>query len=277
VIAAAGMLDRLKEQEGRSDFYARVFPELFVEAVLTSGARTWDVVVVDEAQDLLTLPHIDAIDVILTDGINTGRWHIFLDPMQNLYNDAIQEQVMQRLGESQPAFDDLFENCRNTREVAVQASIVSGIDLALDGAPEGPECSVVFHRGASCIAAVEEVVRSLISSDVRPQEIVVLSPLKLENSCLAGISQLAGVKLTDVSAPPGEPGLLFSTMHGFKGLERRVVLATDMERIGEPEMAKLFYAGLSRATMILKVFLPDPARPAYDDQVKQFAKRNLNR
>lgn len=139
VIAAADMLDRLKEEEGRNDFYARAFPELFVEAVLTSDARTWDVVVVDEAQDLLTLPHIDALDVIVTNGINRGRWHIFLDPMQNLYNDDIQEQVMQRLAESQPAFDDLFENCRNTREVAVQASIVSGIDLALEGAPEGPE------------------------------------------------------------------------------------------------------------------------------------------
>lgn len=277
VIATAGMLDRLKQEEVHSDFYTRVFPELFVEAALTSGAETWDVVVVDEAQDLLTLPHIDALDVILTDGINKGRWHIFLDPMQNLYNDDIQEQVMQRLQESQPTFDDLFENCRNTRQVAVQASIVSGIDLALEGAPEGPECSVVFHKGASCIAAVEEVVRSLIGSDVRPEEIVVLSPLKLENSCLAGVCQLAGIRLIDVSRPAGETGMLFSTMHGFKGLERRVVLAVDMERIGDSGMAKLFYAGLSRATMILKVFLPEPARSIYDEQVKQFARRNLSR
>lgn len=120
-------------------------------------------------------------------------------------------------------------------------------------------------------------MRSLIGSDVRPQEIVVLSPLKLENSCLAGVSHLAGIKLTDVSAPAGETGLLFSTMHGFKGLERSVVLAIDMERIGDAGMAKLFYAGLSRARMILKVFLSESARSIYDDQVKQFAKRNLSR
>lgn len=277
VIASAGMLDRLREEESRSDFYEQAFPDLFVEAVLTRGARTWDVVVIDEAQDLLTLPHVDALDVILKNGINRGRWHIFLDPMQNLYNDDIQEQVMQRLEESQPAFDDLFENCRNTREVAVQASIVSGIDLALEGAPAGPECSVVFHDGASCVAAVEEVVRSLLDSEVRPEDIVVLSPLKRENSCLAGVSQLAGIKLVDVSAAKNETGLLFSTIHGFKGLERRVVLATDMERIGDPVMAKLFYAGLSRATMILRVFLPDTAQPAYDEQVMQFGKRAFSR
>ena len=277
VIADAGMLDRLAEDEGKHDFYERSFPELFVEAALTIEAKTWDVVVVDEAQDLLTLPHLDALDVMLADGINRGRWHIFLDPMQNLYNEEIQEQVMQRLTEAQPAFDDLFENCRNTREVAIQASIVSGIDLALEGAPEGPECSIVFYKGTKCVPAMEEFVRSLIASDVRPQDIVVLSPVKLTNSCLAGVTQLAGIKLLDVSASTGEIGLLFSTMHGFKGLERRVVVAVDMERIGDSSVAKLHYAGLSRATTVLKVFLPEGTHAAYDNQVVLFGKRAFSR
>lgn len=277
VIADAGMLERLAEEEGKSDFYERIFPELFVEAALTIDARTWDVIVVDEAQDLLTLPHLDALDVMLADGINRGRWHIFLDPMQNLYNDEIQEQVMQRLTDAQPAFDDLFENCRNTRQVAIQASIVSGIDLALEGAPEGPECSVVFYNGTSCVAAVEEVVRSLLDSDIRPQDIVVLSPLKLVNSCLAGRNHLAGVSLLDVSTSAPDDGMLFSTMHGFKGLERKVVLAVDMDRIGHPDVAKLHYAGLSRATSLLKVFLSESVRAAYNGQVTQFGKRAFNR
>jgi hypothetical protein len=276
VIAQAGMLDRLADEEGTEDFYERIFPEIFFEAAVSYGAKSWDAVVIDEAQDLLTLPHLDALDVLLTQGINRGRWHIFFDPMQNIYHEEIQEQVMLRLEEAQPAFDDLFENCRNTRQVASQTSIVSGIDMALEGAPEGPECAITFYKGSVCLNAVEQALRILLKADVRPEDIVILSPLRLENSCLAGVKQLAGAKLTDVPTPmPG--ALLFSTMHSFKGLERKVVLAVDMESIGLREAAKLHYAGLSRATSLLKVFLPEAKKPAYQLQALEFGKRNFDR
>ena len=69
----------------------------------------------------------------------------FLDPLQNIYGVEGQDAVEARLREAAAAFDDLFENCRNTRQVATQASIVSGIDLAIDGAPDGLECDVHFY------------------------------------------------------------------------------------------------------------------------------------
>jgi superfamily I DNA and RNA helicase len=276
VIVGAGMLERLVKSEGLEDFYERIFPEIFLEAAVASEAKSYDAVVIDEAQDLLTLPHLEALDVLLAKGINRGRWHIFFDPLQNIYNEEIQDVVMQRLAGGQPAFDDLFENCRNTRQVAVQTSIVAGIDMALEGAPDGPESRITFYKGNGCVAALEQEVRQLMNDDVRPEDIVVLSPLKQVNSCLAGVTQLAGVSLTDVSTPKSG-ALLYSTMHTFKGLERKVVLAVDMEHIGRPEMAKLHYAGLSRATSLLQVFLPEAAKPAYREQAVEFSRRNHGR
>jgi hypothetical protein len=80
VIQKAGMLDRL---EGHSpddpEFYSRIFPQLFVDSALEIELDGWDVLMVDEALDLLTPDNMDAFDVILREGLTRGCWHIFLD------------------------------------------------------------------------------------------------------------------------------------------------------------------------------------------------------
>ena len=111
--------------------------------------------VVDEAQDLLTPEHLDVFDLLLREGMSRGRWHLFLDPRQNIYGEDVQSTVADRLEVCAPAFEDLFENCRNTRQVAVQTSIVSGIDLPVAGAPDGPETALHYY------GTQEEAVRLL--------------------------------------------------------------------------------------------------------------------
>lgn len=278
VIAKAGMLDRLDVPCSPNELYAEIFPRTFVDAALETGLPAWDALVIDEAQDLLTPDNIDAFDLMLgTPGINRGRWHIFFDRHQNIYGTAVQDLVDQRLAEAQPTFDDLFENCRNTRQVAVQASIISGIDLALEGAPEGPACDNVYYRDRkSFLAQVEATVARLLKQDVRPADITVLSTRTHDNSLLAGVTSLAGVPLVD-AADAGTGDMIFSTMHGFKGLERLVVLAVDMDGIGESDKALLHYAGLSRAKGLLHTFMSEPAREAYARQAAEFAARSARR
>lgn len=274
VIAKAGMLDRLEAAPDTRELFAEVFPRTFVEAALECGLPSWDVLVIDEAQDLLTPDNIDAFDLMLGDaGINRGRWHIFLDRNQNIYNVDVQDRVQKRLAEAQPAFDDLFENCRNTRQVAVQASIISGIDLAIEGAPEGPECHNIYGRDRKALLAMlDAAVARLLKQDVRPQDIAVLSTRTRENSLVAGVNQLAGVTLVEAAAAK-DGDMIFSTMHAFKGLERLVVLAIDVDRIGEPEQSMLHYAGLSRARGLLHALLPETSRASYAIQAGAFATR----
>ncbi len=274
VIAKAGMLDRLDAAPNTQELFAEVFPRTFVEAALECGLPSWDVLVIDEAQDLLTPDNIDAFDLMLGDaGVNRGRWHIFFDRNQNIYNVDVQDRVEKRLAEAQPAFDDLFENCRNTRQVAVQASIISGIDLAIEGAPEGPECDNIYGRDRKALQALlDATVARLLKQDVRPQDIAVLSTRTRENSLAAGVNQLAGVALVDAAAAK-DGDMIFSTMHAFKGLERLVVLAIDVDGIGEPERSMLHYAGLSRARGLLHALLPDASRASYVKQAGAFATR----
>lgn len=277
LIERAGLLTRLQAQNpDDADFFARRFPELAAEALCEKPHDGWDVLVVDEAQDLLTPEHLDTFDLMLKGGLRRGRWHLFFDPMQNIYGGDVQAQVEGRLAEGAPAFDDLYENCRNTRQVAVLASIISGIDLAITGAADGPICeSHYYGNPAEGVTLLEALVRRLLEQDVRPQDIAILSTRRQDNSLLAGLRELAGRRLVD----PGEEAalragaLLFTTMHAFKGLERQVVIAVDMAEISEAFWSMLHYAGLSRARCLLHVLMPRSARGDYDRQAKAFGVR----
>lgn len=277
LIKAAGMLGRLDAEDAEHpDFFPRRFPEIAAEALCERAAERWDVIVLDEAQDLLTPEHLDVIDLLVEDGLRRGRWHFFLDPLQNIYGVETQDAVEQRLAEGAPAFDDLFENCRNTRQVAVQASITSGIDLAVAGAPDGPQCQVHYHAGGDDgVARLEAIVRDLIARDVPSRDIAILSTRRRENSMLAGRREIASRKLAEPAdeAALKAGALLFTTMHSFKGLERQVVIAIDMEEVGHDRWAMLHYAGLSRARGLLHVLLPATARKAYERQAEAFGSR----
>lgn len=277
IIASAGLLGPLElEDPDHPEFFSKRFPEIAVEALCERAPEPWDVLVVDEAQDLLTPEHLDVFDLLVRDGLRRGRWHLFLDPMQNIYGVETQELVNQRLAEGAPAFDDLFENCRNTRQVAIQASIVSGIDLAVAGAPDGPQCQVHYHTDdADGVIKLEAILRELLNRDVRSHDIAILSTRRLENSILAGRTEIAGRKLADPSAEAALRGgaLLFSTMHAFKGLERQVVIAIDMAETGDAKWSMLHYAGLSRARGVLHVLIPVSARRSYERQAENFGRR----
>lgn len=281
IIERAGLISRLeREDDGTEDFFAKRFPELAAEALCEKRHDGWDVLVVDEAQDLLTPEHLDVFDLLLKDGLRRGRWHLFLDPLQNIFSVEIQSSVENRLTECAPAFDDLYENCRNTRQVAVQASIVSGIDLAVSGAPDGPDAEIHYYADdEDAVAILEGLLRRLVEADVRPQEIAILSSRRAENSLLASRGELAGLRL---AAATDEPSLragdvLFTTMHAFKGLERQAVIAVDMDEIGNDVWSMLHYTGLSRARSLLNVLVPVAARKTYKKQAQAFGRRLRDR
>ena len=277
LIEEVGFLPRLLvEDKNASDFFSKRFPELAAEALCEKSQARWDVLVVDEAQDLLTPEHLDVFDLLLKDGLSSGCWHLFLDPQQNIYGEAIQSTVDDRLSDYAPTFDDLFENCRNTRQVAIQTSIISGIDLPVTGAPDGPAAALHYYSTPEvAVEILEDLVRQLFDSQVRPEDITILSTRRPENSLLAGHQNLAGHRLVnpadDVLARAGD--LLFSSMHAFKGLERQAIIAIDMAEIGVDCWSMLHYTGLSRARVLLHVLLPATAETTYEKQARAFGRR----
>lgn len=277
LIKRAGLLPQLEnEDDGDPTFFPVRFPQLAADALCQLQGEPWDALIVDEAQDLLSPEHLDVFDLLIRDGLRRGRWHIFLDPLQNIYGVETQEQVEHRLAEAAPAFDDLYENCRNTREVAIQTSIISGIDLAVAGAPDGPPCEIHYYRTVEeALELVERLIRQLVDGDVRSDDIAILSTRRHENSLLKGRMEIAGRRLADPfdEASLRRGAILLTTMHAFKGLDRQVVIAIDMDEIGDANWSMLHYAGLSRARGLLHVLMPERARRAYGLQAQAFGRR----
>lgn len=281
IIAKAGLKERLEAlREQEDDFFGSVYPTIFFEALCVTELEPWDAVVIDECQDLMTLKHFEVIDLIVDGGLDQGEWHLFLDPKQNIYDISEQEKVQDRLRGGAPAYDDLYQNCRNTAEVATQSSIISGIDVATSGAAKGPACDNVYYSSAADFKKqFEKVIRALLNGGVKEEDIAILSTRKRGNSLIAGIEEVEGRPILDaetIGKGAGQ-GILFSTMHGFKGLERQVVLAIDMDEIGQGYWQLLHYAGLTRARGLLRTFIPQTRKSAYQAQAKSFAERLTQR
>ncbi|TAJ77709.1 MAG: DUF2075 domain-containing protein [Sphingobium sp.] len=277
IIAAAGMQGAEMALDADDPaFFATRLPELACDAILEKGIEPWDILIVDEAQDLLTPSHLDVFDLLVVGGIDHGCWSFFLDPQQNLYSSDVQMAVGGRLATAYPVQDRLEDNCRNTRQVAVQASITSGLDLAMTNAPDGLPCENLYYGGrADGLAKLEELVDRLLQGDVRPQDVIVLSTRRRENSLVADVATLGGRPLANVGddARAAEGAIAFSTMHGFKGLERMVVIAVDMAEIGEPQYSMLHYAGLSRARCLLYSLVPETTTTRYAKQAAAYGSR----
>lgn len=273
-IRAAGLQGQIASNSGDDrTLFGVVFPQLYSEAMMELEPAPFDAVVVDEAQDILTADNLDALDLTIADGLENGCWHLFIDPQQNIYGN-LSEQADIRLDRVSFARDELLDNCRNTREVAYQTSIISTLDVATEGAPSGPACDCVFYgTPADGRAALEKELRKLLDRDVNPKDIIILSTRKRENSMIAELNSVAGLRIRDVADQPMEKSIAFSTMHAFKGLERSVVIAIDMTELGQDEWSKLHYAGLSRARSMLIPLVPRSSEKRYKELVTVFGRR----
>jgi hypothetical protein len=273
-ISAAKLSERLHaESTGDDAFYSSTFPQIYCEAVMETEPPLYNAVVVDEAQDILTPQHLDAIDLTIDGGLERGTWHFFMDPLQNVYG-SLQADTEARLQKLSFARDELTDNCRNTMNVAVQTSIISLMDVPTSLAPKGAPCDPVFYERGNVLARqIRDTIIRLVSQQVAPEDMIILSTRRLEKSALAGVTELNGVEIRDVADAPRPGTIAFSTMHAFKGLERTVVLAIDLTEIGQDEWSMLHYTGLSRARVLLIPFIPRALEGRYSELARAYGNR----
>ncbi|MGI8908112.1 MAG: NERD domain-containing protein [Candidatus Sumerlaeaceae bacterium] len=244
------------------DFYRHVLPTKAMESldVLKKSGQSikqYDVVIVDEAQDLLSWSYVEVLDALLKDGFNAGRCHLFMDPNQNIF-EGTENDVMSRLEESGFSIYPLDVNCRNTREVAEAATMLSSVRLATNEAIRGGRHHRLMYGSIEeLLAMIEDEIKGLLNDGIGLEQIIFLSPRVLKHSVLANVSNFAGVPLGDVRTANshGLKRLEFCTMQAFKGLERRIVFATDLD-LEDPSCNMLYYCGLSRAVGVLYAAIP---------------------
>ena len=259
-IKAGGVFQTPTDKELVSDFWKQQTPELLMDYFSASGLR-YDALVVDEGQDFHENWWL-ALESILPEDAPV---YAFYDEHQNLFNANGRAALEQWL----PLRFDLPTNCRNTRSIANWcASIVSIEGKVPDNSPEGMAVTAEITGNEDKRRVIVETLVSRWLSDekVLPHKIAILSPWRIERSCLAGVTKIAGVPLTDnVAEWQAGKGVLITTIRSFKGLEAEALVMIDLPKPGSRRVFSEadFYVGCSRAKSVLHLVASEPLGKEY--------------
>lgn len=271
IVQTAGRSGELPDVDD-DDLFGLFLPELTLEVLLDAETPRYDVVVVDEAQDLLRVEYLDVFEGLLGGQLDSTRWRFFLDPNQNLFG-GIAAPGLDRLRRSGAVDWPLTVNCRNTAPIATQVSLLSGVPLTAMLAPEGPPVDLVWYdTKESQGIVVKERLRQLIAHGFSASQVTVLSRHQLSNSV---VESGLGRPVIDISRGrlnPEDGTVAFSTVSSFKGLESDVVLLVDVDNLESLDGLASVYVGASRARLALVVFLSKAQRDRFHALAREFGR-----
>ena len=275
----AAARDRVASEQ---ELYEQVYPEYARRALQHAGPQ-FDVLVMDEAQDLCQSPYLEISDLALAGGLRRGRWAMFGDfTNQAIYFSRTADPERNLLQYCEyPARRNLYVNCRNTPPIARDTARVARSAIPETRLREmpGPCPQYQYWRDAAELSdLLDEEVHRLLAEDVRVGEIVVLAAGRLANiglDCnrtygsypLADYSRgqrIAAAQDVDPDAYDDDAGadagagthLKFCTVQSFKGMESHVVILIleRLDRHSDDRHSDAHaYIGMSRARGALTV------------------------
>lgn len=272
VIGQAGLWDQMPQADD-ADKYGLFFPMYCLEGLELLGLRDrYDVLVLDEAQDFLLDTYLEVLGAVLKDGLEHGGWRMFFDPNQNLFK-GIGHSQMTTLDRLSAARVQLQRNCRNTAPVAIFTQLLSGIHYDEVAEADGPEVQEYWYCDEhDQRTKVSKCINRFLSEGIRPEQIVVLSPRRLENSGLRLGLRSVPFPLRQGEEDDGtsERAIRFATIGAFKGLEADAVVLVDLDFLSADESSMEVYVGASRAKSLLAVFLWEGMEGAYAERAQAF-------
>ncbi|MEX5237106.1 NERD domain-containing protein [Kocuria arenosa] len=215
--------------------------------------RQFDVVVIDEGQDLMNYYSLGRLEAVIDGGWSDGRWVMFMDQNRqaHLYGDYDPDALrfVQSFG---PVPATLRTNCRNTREIAFQTRALTGADTGVAAAGAGPEVKFApVSDRESETAALEAHLRFLREHEVSMGHITIVS-LRGDwaTSAARGLrsARKGKLRLLSKGSASGWPGeeLTWASAVDIKGLENRFVCVIDIDSLESETDIDLLYVALSR-------------------------------
>ncbi len=234
--------------EPNSPSFEHELPGALEQAARKLGPR-YDAMVVDEAQDFREWwwPAL----LSLHEEPDEGMLYLFADDNQNLYGGRI------------PLPEDCWcpplpANLRNTKAIHEFVSVFyDGVGKPTGKGPPGRAPVVLGYRDDEELAHLLAVVLTdLVQEEKIPlDDIAVLTPSGKEKSRLRSRERVDGFVLSGV---PEEGKVLATSIHGFKGLERPVVILAELGDKHQEDLARYLYVGGSRARNHLIVLAAEP-------------------
>ncbi len=273
VVERAGMSAGLAAQKdslaGDDRFYQQDFPGVFEEAVLNlldeGTLEKFDTLIVDEGQDILHSPTIDALECTLAGGFKDGRWLIFYDPnLQAEIYGRMDQRVVDGLMRHRPVTLPLLENFRNPLGIVKEMCALTGLSL--------PKCRRLIVSTVDYVShsspeeqgrKLRAILVDLLRTGVEASQVTILSGCRREASCVFRYPPNVGKPVVHLEAPvtgnAHRQGFTTSTVSAFKGLENEVIILTDLP-VPDPSRAwerSVAYVGMTRARTKVHALVTD--------------------
>lgn len=259
------LLEKTKLTEVVSDnnFFKEVLPEKFLESIETymPEDKKYDVLIIDEGQDLMNTYSILCLESMVKNGLSNGRWSIYYDKNQNIFGkyDELQN-IYDELEDYGASCYELSINCRNTKQIAIGNWYASNISQATIIKAEGEVVGYnKYDNKKSERKEIFKLLRRLLTEGVAKRNIVILSPYRLdnENSCLYKMPippEIGEIRQNEFNKLESDLFIKFYTVQAYKGLESQVVIYIDIDGFKKDDERMLNYVAMSRARTLLELF-----------------------
>lgn len=290
-------VDPAEIKKNQTEYFSERLPELFFDYLVHSSEdeismMQYDLIIMDEGQDIVRPAYLYPLDILLKNGFEKGDWAIFYDEKQNIYNPEYADGMQFIEAYSVTKFK-LYVNCRNTVQIGTYSSEVSGIemkeflkengeevrkisfsvetdsgdtdvsktDLSLskmdtsEPMKEGNHVAGKTEVGAGFKQQIKRIMNELRAEKIALSDITFLSHKKYQKSLLSKI----GIEVNDVSDSKEISADLpnFSTIHGFKGLDSKIIILVDVDEIPKSFFSKFLYIAGTRARTLLYIVASD--------------------
>lgn len=251
--------DSIPPSKDEHDLYDHVLPEALLDSAVKIGP-VYDAIIVDEGQDFQE-NYWTALEPLLKDD---GYLYVFYDDNQNLYGGM---GTFGGLITEKPF--PLTQNCRNTQSIH---QMVIKYHNRPDGlvcyGPPGRKPETIFSLGdEGFIQSLQKLLHRLIVEEhINNEDIVILTPRGEKTTKLTPGTKLGLFTLTN--QPPDHMSKIQATsVHKFKGLERRVVILAEIDNRPSLNREMVMYVGCSRARVHLVILADENAQELIKDKL----------
>lgn len=267
------LLQQIKKQnpeyivEGTDEFFSKKLPNDFQKI----ECKTFDIMIIDEVQDLLTMEYFLCMDQILKNGLKDGLWYMALDKNQNIYNYQLEDMLEMLEKEIRPGKAVLTKNCRNTKQISMENMLLTQIEQSINQEAEGEKVEMIsYDTLASQKMKVKKIIKRLKTNGIENKDITILSKHSYEDGIFKGenfLKDIAGIKIvTNYRNKEFDDNYIkYSTIHSFKGLESKIILLCDVEEFQDDTAKTLNYIAMSRAKLLLYIFYDQNAQKEYEE------------
>jgi hypothetical protein len=211
----------------------------------------YDVVLIDEAQDMMTAAAMDRIDAVIKGGRAAGRWRMFLDPNNQAHVDGEYDGDVAALVADEAVTVDLDLNVRNTSAIVHVVQEYLGADVGDPGIVHGEKVQWRTTDEQVTVSDGMSVAAQLVQDGIARSEIWIIDPASHD-------------------APmEGTEGITITTPRFAKGLEAEHVIVCGLPRQLDDAGIAAFYVAVTRARVSLHILLSKDDKRRLQHLVRQ--------